>query len=261
MSVLQLQTAMARLLASAGFREQVRRDGGESLRAYQLTDAERAELMALLEGRLGVYAESVSAGKEEFLLANLGPSITTRLPEQPLRAALRRFIDRHPGAMLHPRDAGLAFVLRWLEEDLPGWPPAVTPPHARDVLRYERLRREVAAAQPRYARAPEEPVPGRLVRHAGWNADRFAYDVPAGTAAEVSWVFKRHLGSAEVTPCHPLLADLARSFDAPSPVEDAIAAAATRHQADERLGPDVAGAVREVVAELYAEGSLQPGPA
>jgi len=36
-----------------------------------------------------------------------------------------------------------------------------------------------------------------------------------------------------------------------------VAAVAAKHQADERLGPDVPTAVREVVGELFREGSLR----
>jgi len=257
-SALQLQTAMAKLLTSAAFRQQVRRDGGVSLRAYELTEAEHRELMGLLDGRLGVYAECVSAGKEDFLLGNLPSLVRSRLPEALLRPALRRFIDARPGVMLHPRDAGLAVLLRWLEEDLPRW-TAETPSHARDVLRFERLRREVSAAQPRYPHPARTPVPERLRRHPAWDAERFSYDVPAGAPGEVSWLFKHELGVAAVTPCHPVLADLARAFDQLAEVAAVVAEAAAKHQADERLGPDVATAVREVVAELFAEGSLRAG--
>ncbi|HVE83040.1 MAG TPA: hypothetical protein VND93_09350 [Myxococcales bacterium] len=251
MSVLQLQTAMARLLASAEFREQVRKDGGESLRAYGLSELEHQELMSLLEGRLGLYAGCVSAGKEDYLLGNLPAVVTSRLPEPALRPALRRFIEKHPEATLHPRDEGLAFVLGWLEEDLDA------PAHARDVLRYERRRRQVMAATARYGHPAGTPLPERLRRHPGWDADRFAYDVPAGAPGEVCWMFKGQSGGAAVTPCHPLLADVARAFDPPAEVASVVAKLTARHQADPHLGPDVEGAVREVIGELFAEGSLR----
>ncbi|HEY8208652.1 MAG TPA: hypothetical protein VIG99_14275 [Myxococcaceae bacterium] len=253
MSVLQLQTAMARLLTSPAFREQVRRDGGESLRAYELTEAEHRELMALLEGRLGLYAASVSAGKEDFLVGNLPSLVRSRVPDALLRPSIRRFIDARPGVTLHPREAGLAVVLQWLEGDL----PADAPMEVRDVLRFERLQREVLAAQPRYGHPAGTPRPARLRRHSGWNAERFSSDVPAGVPGEVCWMFKRNLGSAEVKPCHPVLADLARAFDGPAEVEAAVAEAVAKHRDDPRLGPDVAVAVREVVDELFAEGSLR----
>lgn len=258
MSMLQLQTAMARLLASPAFREQVRKDGGESLNAYQLSELERQELLALLEGRMGLYADCVVQGKEDFLLANLPVLVTTRLSPELLRPALRRFMDQHPGATLHPRDAGLAFVLRWMEEDLPRW-PAGTPAHARDVLHLERLRRQVMAAHPRYAQPPGTPVPDRLVRHTGWDAERFWYDVRAGVAGEVWWVFTSEQGVAKEVPCLPVLVELARAFDFPAPVAEVVAAVAARHQGDPGLGPDVAGAVRQEVGQLFAEGSLRPG--
>src|SRR6185369_14622958 len=101
------------------------------------------------------------------------------------------------------------------------------------------------------------PVPARLGRHPGWNAERFSSDVPAGAPGEVSWLFKREPGGAVVTACHPVLADLARAFDRPAEVEAVVAEAAAKHQADERLGPDVPAAVREVVGELFTEGSLR----
>lgn len=253
MSVLQLQTAMARLLASAAFRDQVRRDGGESLRAYELTEVERRGLVELLEGRLGTYADSVSAGKEDFLFGNLPSLVRSRVPEALLRPSIRRFIDARPGLMLHPREAGLAAMLRWLEDDL----PADAPPDVRDALRFERLHREVLAAHPRYPHPAGTPRPERLQRHPGWNAERFSSDVPAGVPGEVSWTFKRDLGDAQVKACHPLLADLARAFDRPAEVEAVVAEAAAKHREDQRLGPDVAAAVREVVDELFAEGSLR----
>lgn len=253
MSVLQLQTAMARLLASAAFREQVRRDGGESLRAYELTEAEHRELMGLLEGRLGTYASCVSAGKEDFMLGNLPSLVRSRVPEALLRPSIRRFLDARPGVMLHPRDAGLAVVLRWLEDDL----PADASASVRDVLRFERLHREVLAAQARYPHPAGMPRPARLQRHPGWNAERFSSDVPAGVPGEVSWLFKRDLGSAEVKACHAVLADLARAFDRPADVEAVVAEAAAKHRDDPQLGPDVATTVREVVDELFAEGSLR----
>lgn len=258
MSVLHFQTAMARLLTSAAFREQVRRDGGESLRAYELTEVEHRELMALLEGRLGVYAECVSAGKEEFLLGNLPARVRSQVPEALLRPALRRFIEARPGVKLHPRDAGLAAVLRWLEEDLPRWPED-TPAHVRDVLRYERICREISAAKPRYPHPPGTPLPARLHRHPAWDAERFSYDVPAGAPAELSWLFKHERGAAAIAPCHPVLADLARAFDQPAEVAAVVAEVAAKHQADERFAPDVPTAVREVVGELFAEGSLREG--
>jgi len=255
-SALQLQTAIARLLTSAAFREQVRRDGGESLRAYELTEAEHRELLVLLEGRLETYARCVGAGKEDFLLGNLPALVRTHVPEALLRQALRRFIEARPGVRLHPRDAGLAVVLRWLEEDLPSW-PAETPAHARDVLRFERLRREVSAALPRYPHPKHLPMPERLRRHPAWDAERFSWDVPAGAPGEVSWLYKHKDCAAEITPCHPVLADLARAFDQPAEVEPVVAAVAAKHQVDERLGPDVPAAVREVVGELFREGSLR----
>jgi hypothetical protein len=257
-SALQLQTAMARLLASAELRRKVREDGGESLRAYGLTDAERRALVELLEGRLGTYAESVSAGKEEYLLSNLPSLVRSRLPEAMLRPALRRFIEARPGVMLHPRDTGLAAMLGWLEEDVPRWPEDAHA-HALDVLRFERLRRQVMAAPPRYGRPAGAPVPDRLRRHPGWDAWRFGYDVPAGVPGEVCWIFKRGPGGVEVTPCHPLLHGVARAFDRPCAVEEVVAASAAKHRGDPRLGPDTAGTVREVVGELFAEGSLGPG--
>jgi hypothetical protein len=257
-SVLQLQTAMARLLTSAEFREQVRRDGGESLRAYELTEAEHRGLVALLEGRLGTYAGCVSAGKEDFLLANLPTLVRERVPEALLRPSLRRFIEARPGVMLHPRDAGLAAVLRWLEEDVPNW-PAGAPADARDVLRFGRMSHEVSAAQPRYPHPSGTPVPARLRRHPGWDAERFSHDVPAGRGSDVSWTFRRERGAAgpEDEPCHAVLADLARAFDQAAEVERVVAEVATKHERDERLGPDVPAAVRELVGELFAEGSLR----
>ena len=257
MSALQLQTAMARLLTSPAFREQARSDGGESLRAYELTDQERRELMELLEGRLGLYAACVSTGKEDFLLSNLPSLVRSRLPEALLRPALRRFNDAHPEVMLHPRDAGLATVLRWLEEDLPSWPEEARA-HARDVLQFERQHLQVLAAQPRYDRPAGTPMPERLRRHEGWDAGRFAHDVPAGVPGEVCWMFKRDPTGAAITACHPLLPDLARAFDRPAAVAEVVAELAAKHRDDPRLGPDVATAVREVVGDLFAEGSLRP---
>ena len=125
------------------------------------------------------------------------------------------------------------------------------------MLRFERLRREVSAAQPRYPHPAGAPFPSRLRRHPAWNAERFSYDASAGAPGEVSWLFKHESGGAAVAPCHPVLAGVARAFDQPAEVEAVIAEVAAKHQADERLGPDVTTAVREVVAELFAEGSLR----
>lgn len=258
MSVLGLQTAMARLLASPGFREQVLKDGGASLAAYELTQPERTELLHLLRERLGTYAACVAAGKLDFFLVNLPATVTSHLPEAGLRASLERFLDAHPDRSFHPRDAGLAFALRWMEQDLPRWTGA--PPYAADVIRFERIRREILAALPRYPRTPAPPdVP--IVRHPAWNADRFAHDVAAAAApvpSPVSWSFKRDESGAVVAPCHPVLADIARLTDAPARAADVATELARRHHGDPHLGPDVRTAASEVLDELQAEGSLVP---
>jgi hypothetical protein len=249
---------MARLLASPGFRDEVLRDGGAALAGYDLTDPERAELLQLLRDRLGTYAACVAAGKLDFFLVNLPPAVISHLPQEGLRASLERYIDEHPDRSFHPRDAGLAFMLRWMEEDLPQWENA--PAHAADVIRFERLRREILAAPPRYPRTPAPPdVP--IVRHPGWNAERFAHDVAAGAprSAPVSWSFKREGNEELIRPCHPVLVDIAHLTDSPARAAEVAEQIARLYDGDPHLGPDVLTAASEVLAELQAEGSLVPG--
>jgi hypothetical protein len=75
---------------------------------------------------------------------------------------------------------------------------------------------------------------------------------------EVCWLFKNAGGEADIRPCHAVLVELARAFDSPAEVEAVVAALAPKYADDPHLGPDSATAVREVVAELFAEGSLRP---
>jgi hypothetical protein len=264
MSVVEMQSCLARLYVSSTFRALVRGDARAALAGYALTGEEAAAIEAVDPDRLDVFATMLVGKRRKRFERAYAASFAQH--GAALHAVLRRFLEIHPASPAIKSHLDTLAFGRFAEETFADHERYAD--WAGDLVRFERLSCEATFGQPaaKAGDAPDEDTPPPALADLpallpGVVIDDYRYDVVALEAAlhaddtvpddapvaRTTIVFRpgRHEDGQQVLRVNGATALVLRRCDGERTVGEIVTAVQSELRA-----PDLSGPIRDTIGRL-----------